>query len=149
MSLEFVINYIEFSVSSIPSYLIKNGYASEADPDANKFKFEDTKKRDVEVQIELRQKLVESLLENAKLCTKEPITSHSDHQLDGMVSCELADDTLTRLDKVYPIQKSVWPHILSRRSVILVGNTDFYPHLMYLPPICDMIKVMFSTRSEF
>lgn len=129
--------------------MIKNGYASEVDPDANKFKFEDAAKRDEEVQIRLRQKHVESLLENAKIYTKEPITSHIDHQLDGMVSCDLADDTLTRLDKVYPIQKSVWPHILSRRSVILVGNTDFYPHLMYLPPICDMIKVIFSTRSEF
>lgn len=129
-------------MSEIPSYLVKQyGYGSEEDPDAHQCTPEEFVKRDEEVNISVRQQMIERLLMNAKLYEKEPITSHNDQSDQGKVSCKVADETLTRLNQVNPIQKSVWPHILNNRSVILIGNTDYYPHLLYLPPVCELVKV--------
>lgn len=139
--------HFEFAVSSIPSYMIRDGYPSEED-NANNCTTEQLAKRDDEVNVSIPQQMIETLLKNAELCAKEPITNGIVPPA-AMVQRKVADEALTRLGKVYPIQKSVWPHILNEQSVILVGSTDYYPHLVYLPPICDMIKVMFFTQNEF
>lgn len=139
---EFRFRFFKSSVSSdIPSYLIKQyGYGSEEDPDANQYAYEDIVKRDEEVAVSVRQQMIETLLKDAKLCEKEPITN-GNNQFDSQATCKVAEESLTRLNKIYPIQKSVWPHILNKKSAILIGNTDYYPHLLYLPAICDLIKV--------
>lgn len=119
------------------------GYGSEEDPDANQYAFEDSAKRADEVNISVRQQMIETLLKDANLYENEP-TTNCYNQFDNLASCEVADENLTRLNKIYPIQKAVWPHILNRKSAILVGNTDYYPHLLYLPPVCHLIKVIFT-----
>lgn len=126
---------------SIDSYLIKAGHDSEEDVNANQYKFEDSAKRGEEVNTSLRQQMIGTLLNDAKLYEGEPITNCT-KQVDSPVSCEIADGNLKALNKIYPIQKSVWPHIFNKKSAILMGNTDYYPHLLYLPVICDMIKVI-------
>lgn len=120
--------------------MIKAAYDSEEDPNANQYKFEDTVKRDEEVKLSVRQQMIETLLKDAKLHEKEPITNCL-NEIDEQASCAVADESLKRLNKIYPVQKSVWPHILSKRSAILIGNTEYYPHLLYLPALCDLIKV--------
>lgn len=126
--------------------MIKDAYGSEEDPDANQYAYEDFAKRDEEVNISVRQQMIDTLLKDAKLYEIEPITNCI-NQFDSQASCDVVDENLKRLNKIYPIQKSVWPHILNKRSVVLVGNTDYYPHLVYLPPICDMIKVMLFVQN--
>lgn len=130
------------------SYLY-NEYAcgSEEDPDAHQYTQIEFLRREHEVQLSIRQQMIETLLKNATLSEKEPITNQIDEPDQSMVSCGIAVESLIRLDKIYPIQKSVWPHILNKRSVILLGNTDFYPHLLYLPPVCDLIKVIFMIEN--
>lgn len=125
--------------------MIKDGYPTEEDESNNRTK-EQLVKRDEEVNVSIPQQMIETLLKNAELYAKEPITNGIDAP-GTTVACKMANETLTRLSKVYPIQKSVWPHILNKRSVVLVGNTDYYPHLVYLPPICDMIKVMLFVQN--
>lgn len=39
------------------------------------------------------------------------------------------------------MQLYIWPYITNGQSVILIGQTEYYPHLVYLPAICDNIKV--------
>lgn len=118
------------------------GYGSEEDPDANQYTFEEIVKRDEEVNISIRQQMIDTLLKDAKLYEKEPITNCI-NPFDSQATCEVANEYLTRLNKIYPIQKSVWPHILNEKSAILIGNTNYYPHLLYLPAICDLIKVIY------
>lgn len=120
--------------------MIKNGYASEEDPDAHQCTIEEFAKRDEEVNISIRHQMIERLLQNAKLFEKEPITNRNDES-DSMILAEMPEETLKLFNKKHPIQKSVWSEILNKKSVILVGCTDYYPHLIYLPPICGMIKV--------
>lgn len=123
---------------------------SEDEPDANTYKYEDSKKRDEEYDISIRRRMIESILESAKLCEHLPITNCFDQSNEFQISCEIGDETLTRLNQIYPIQKLVWPHILNKRSTILIGNTDYYPHLLYLPAVCDLIKVIYVfTLNEF
>lgn len=121
--------------------MIKAGYDSEKDVNANQYKFEDSAKREEEMNISLRKQMIGTLLSDAKLYEGEPITNCT-KQVDSQVPCEIADGNLKALNKIHPIQKSVWPHILNKKSAILMGNTDYYPHLLYLPVICDMIKVI-------
>lgn len=132
--------FIWFSVSSIPSYMIKAGYDSEEDSNANQYRFEDVVKRDKEVKLSVMQQMIETILKDAKLSEKEPISNGID-QINSEASCAVADESLKRLNKIYPAQQLAWPHILSKRSTILVGNTDYYPHLLYLPAVCELIKV--------
>lgn len=122
--------------------MIKAGYDSEEDPNANQYKFEDSVKRDEEVNFSLRQQMIATLLKDANLYGSEPITNCK-KQIDAQVSCAVADESLNSLKKIYPIQRSVWPHILKKRSAILIGNTDYYPHLLYLPAICELINVKY------
>lgn len=128
--------------------MIKAGYDSEEDPNANQYKFEDTVKRDEEVNLSVTQQMIETLLKDAKLCEKEPIT-YCINQIDDPASCKVADESLIRLNKIYPVQKCVWPHISSKRSAILIGNTEYYPHLLYLPAVCDLIKVLSIFKFKF
>lgn len=150
LQIKFKILFIlNFAVSSdIPSYLVKEyGYGSEEDPDAHQYTYNEFVKRGDEVNVSIRQQMIETLLKNATLYEKEPITNQIDQPNQSMVSCKVADECLSRLKKIYPMQKSVWSHILSKRSVILLGNTDYYPQLLYLPPVCDLIKVIFPIEN--
>lgn len=126
---------------------MKREFLPSEDDDKNNLTEEQLAKRTEEVNVSIPQQMIETLLKNAYVYAKEPIVNAIDAP-GATASCKVADETLTRLRKVYPIQKSVWPHILNKRSVVLVGNTDYYPHLVYLPPICDMIKVILSTQNK-
>lgn len=92
-----------------------------------------------------KRELIETLLKDAKLSDNEPISYYTGDAANlrkDQVSCKVADDHLMRLNKTYPIQTSVWQHIFNESSTILIGsNIDYYPHLLYLPPICDLIQV--------
>lgn len=121
---------------------------SEDEPDAYQATFEELHQRDDEIKRFKHQQMIEALLENAKLAETEPIKNFIDQSDGRQVSCKVADDHLVRLKKTYPMQKSVWPHILNGKSIILIGNTDYYPHLVYLPPVCDLIKVKFLLLNE-
>lgn len=35
----------------------------------------------------------------------------------------------------------IWPHLMAMKSLIFVGNVEFLPELVYLKPICWLIKV--------
>lgn len=139
--------HFKFIESSILSYMIKDGYASEED-DANNHTEKELAQRDNEVNVSITQSWIENILQNAELYAKEPITNNIDPPA-AQLSCKVNDQILNRLNKVYPMQKSVWPFILNKQSVILIGNTDYYPHLVYLPAICDLLKVIFFTHSEW
>lgn len=89
------------------------------------------------------QNLTENLLEDARLYVKVPFTNKSG-SLNTLASCNdfYAIKELTRLNKIFPIQKTVWPYILNGDSSILIGNTQCYPQLLYLPIVCGLIKVI-------
>lgn len=61
---------------------------------------------------------------------------------DLLECCKAADEAFARLDKAYPIQKTVWPFIWNKISTILIGCTEFYPQLLYLPVVCGLIQVI-------
>lgn len=122
--------------------MIRDLADSEEDPDENQYNEEAFKKRDEETNILIRQQMLDMLLKDAKLCENEPITNFTD-QFNSQASSEIANETLIRLNKIYPIQKLAWPHILNGKSAILLGNTDYYPHLLYLPALCHLIEVIF------
>lgn len=90
------------------------------------------------------QTVIDKLLENAKLSDKEPITNRSDGlmQFDMHACCKTADEAFARQGKTFPIQQIVWPFIRNKTSTILIGNTEFYPQLLYLPVVCGLIQVI-------
>lgn len=134
----FIVN--SSGLSPIPSYIEKGFLPSEDEPEAHERSHEDLLKRDEEVKNSFRHQTMEMLLLDAKLCEQEPITNC---QPVTQTPHELHEEILIDLNKVYPIQKAVWPHISNNRSIILIGmHSNYYPHLLYLPAICDQIKVM-------
>lgn len=121
----------------MPSYLWE---PSDSEPDADQYQEfigEVEKGRNVGLE-ELKQQAIKGLLHDAKLFDSEPITNNNE-KFDRIESCKVADHTL---DKMYPIQNYVWPHILNNESAILIGDTEFYAHLLYLPAICGFVEVI-------
>lgn len=118
---------------------------SEDEPEKHQYTEEEFKNREVLAKISVQQNMTDHLLMNAKLFDEEPFTKVIDNfePSDGLISCETADKSFARLNKSYPIQKKVWPYISNGCSTILVGDTEFYPHLLYLPIVCGQIEVIF------
>lgn len=134
--------------SYVPSYLYDSA-DSEEEPEKYQYTEEGFEKRDREVMLSIQQTKTDKLLSDAKLYDNEPITNINigSEPTEPLVTCELADKALARSNKVYPIQRTVWPHILRGSSAILVGDTEYYPHLLYLPAVCGLIEVRFNGRA--
>lgn len=133
--------------NSIPSYL-NDSSDSEEEPDKFTYKWispQSTNDRTISTCEMLKQKWFDSLLIKASLNETAPYI-YSDQMINSdehLFHCKSYLETLKRLNKTYPAQKLVWPYISIRRSGILIGNTDYYPHLLYMPAICNMIEVTY------
>lgn len=126
------------------SYLLENS-DTEDEPEQYEYKWskEVEKERSINASNAIKRKMIDNLLRMATLMKKEPFVYSKliNEPDDNLPYCTSYIDTLKELDKMYPAQKTIWPYINSGRSSILIGNTYFYPHLLYLPPILNMIKV--------
>lgn len=130
--------------SAVPSYLLEDS-ATESDPDQYEYKWSEnvSKQRAVEASTGLKTILINTLLKDATLTKTTPyVYSYQWSHLYRSTICHQYMEALTRLTKVYPIQNAVWPYILQGRSTFLIGKTDYYPHLLYLPALVTLIKVM-------
>lgn len=133
----------------VPSYLLEDS-ATEDEPEQYEYEWSPKveKQRMSDVQNALKKQVIHSLLQNATLTNEEPYVYSElkcDDRPDGQLSyCASYAEELKQLDKVYPIQATVWPYIKSGRSSILIGDTDFYPHLLYMPPILNLVMVSVS-----
>ncbi|XP_031625285.1 uncharacterized protein LOC116341975 [Contarinia nasturtii] len=129
-------------ISAIPSYLYADS-ATESEPEQYEFQFSANidKQRSIDAANELRFKFMNFLLENATLA---PVQHYVDsyeflNSHDRSTVCKEYRDILEQLNKV-TVQRSIWPYILQDRTTILIGNTDYYPHLLYLPALITLIK---------
>lgn len=52
-----------------------------------------------------------------------------------------AAQMLETVPNVLRLQSLAWPQIFSRRSIIIVANTEHVPKLVYLPAICTLVHV--------
>lgn len=133
--------------SRVHSYLLAN---SETEDEPEQYEYEWSpkieKERAANVDNALKRQKIEPLLKNATLTEREPYV-YSDLKNDpdnNLPYCTAYCDTLKQFNKMYPVQEMVWPYIRSGRSSILVGKTEFYPHLLYMPPILNLVKVSFD-----
>lgn len=131
--------------SNIPSYMCENS-ETESEPEQYAYKWSERveEERSNSAINAIKRQMMDSLLQNATLAenvqflygdqTKEPV--------DQLIDCEGYIETLQRLNKLYSVQNIIWPFILQGQTTILLGNTDYYPHLLYMPPILSLIKVV-------
>ena len=136
----------------VPAYLLEDS-ATEDEPEQYEYEWSPKveKERTIGVQNALKKHLIGSLLQNATLTSEEPYV-YSEHKIDPdaqLAYCVPYIEELKRLNKVYPVQATVWPYIKSGRSAVLIGNTDFYPHLLYMPPILNLIMVSVEFTERF
>lgn len=131
-------------VSQVHSYLMET---SETEEEPEQYEYKWTKelelKRSIDATNALKKKMINYLLQRANLSEIEPFVYSAvkfdpDERLQYCVSFT---DALNDHKKLYPVQKTIWPYIKLGRPTILIGKTDFYPHLLYLPPILNLVKV--------
>lgn len=131
-------------VSHVHSYLLEN---SETEDEPEQFEYKWTKeielKRSLDAANSLKKKIINHLLQRATLYKIEPfVYSTVKFEPDERLQyCESFIEALNDHNKLYPVQEIIWPYIKSGRPSILIGKTDFYPHLLYLPPILNLVKV--------
>lgn len=87
--------------------------------------------------------LFEELLSNKRLPEQIPINfcelEHSE---------EYVSESMSKIQNWHYESKDInethikiWPHLMAMKSLIFVGNVEFLPELVYLKPICWLIKV--------
>lgn len=131
--------------SDLPSYLYDDS-ATEEDPEQYEFTAAELEQQKERSRIKLRNEIFNSLLKNATLPNEKPFT-YSKKPIpprDWPYFYKEPNEQLVLHKKMFPIQNEVWPYISDGRSAVLIGNTTNYPKLLYLPPICDAIKVVFK-----
>lgn len=130
------------SDSEIPAYMLQD---SESEDDGKQYEYqwspEKERERSIEASQVLKTQMIEALLKDAALPTREPFTFCRPDNISSELLCEDYLETLLQHNKLYPAQGSVWEYIAIATPTILIGNTDYYPHLLYLPPIISMIRV--------
>lgn len=135
----------------VPSYMMEDS-ATEDEPEQYEYEWSPKveKERMIGVQNALRKQLIGRLLQNATLTSEKPYvySERTCEPDDSLPYCVSYVEELKRLNKVFPVQATVWPYINSGRTSILIGNTDFYPHLLYLPPILNLVMVSISQRNS-
>lgn len=135
------------NTSKVPSYLLESS-DTEDEPELYEYKYsghKTTQNRSNAAQNAWKKQCFDALLENATLTECEPFLYSEQIMIEPdkrLVNCAEYNESLQRLNKEYPVQEKIWPHISMGRSAILIGNTDFYPHLLYMPAICNMVKVI-------
>lgn len=131
-------------VSHVHSYLLEN---SDTEDEPEQFEYEWSEeielKRSLDAASSLKKKMINYLLQRATLSETKPfVYSAVEFKPDERLQyCESFIDALNDHNKLYPVQETIWPYIRLGRPSILIGKTDFYPHLLYLPPILNMIEV--------
>ncbi|XP_055296420.1 putative ATP-dependent RNA helicase TDRD12 [Sitodiplosis mosellana] len=129
----------------VNSYLYEN---SETEDEPEQYEYEWSqrieKERSINAENNLKSVMIEHLLRNATLSEQEPyVYSEQKNDPDKNLPYSASySKALKRLNKEYPVQGIIWPYLKSGRSSILIGNTDFYPHLLYLPPIFNLVKML-------
>lgn len=116
---------------------------SEDEPELYQYSAEECDGKDKSAAENILRIRLEFLLKDSTLSEREPITycSNPIEPSEQQASCEFVDGILCGLNKCYPLLKTVRPYITNGRSIILVGEAKFFPHLLYLPPICAMVEV--------
>lgn len=136
---------IDNTDSDLPSYLYEDS-ATEEEPEQYEHTAAELEQRRQQTRIMVRNEIFNSLLKNATLPNEKPFT-YSKKPIppeDEPYFYKELNEQLIRHKKMFPIQNEVWPYISVGRSTVLIGNTTYYPRLLYLPPICDAIKVVFE-----
>lgn len=131
------------SNSEIPSYYLED---SESEDDGKQYEYqwspEKEKERQIDASNALKKQMIDALLKDAVLSANEPFTfCHEPNDILNELFCEDYFESLKEHNKLYPAQPLVWRYISIATSTILIGNTEYYPHLLYLPPIISMIRV--------
>lgn len=136
------------NTSAVPSYLYESS-GTEVDPNQYEYKWssEIERERSFDAGIAVKNQMIENLLRNATLTEQDTyVYSKDPKNPDKYLSyCMQYSYALKNHQKMYPVQGAVWPYLKSGHSSILIGNTDFYPHLLYLPPIFDLVQASYSS----
>lgn len=138
------------SGSYVYSYLYEDS-ATEEEPEQYEYSYDDSLERSLKANKSFRLQVIESLLKDARIFTENEPCVYSKTPLsrsDQLLNCQIANESMHGLIKIDPIQSMVWTSIASGMSAVLIGNTTYYPHLLYLPAICDMIQVFRSAHSS-
>lgn len=116
---------------------------SEEEPELYEYSAEKYDEMEKKTDDNIMKIRLQHLLKDAKLSEREP-TTYSINPIEPFeqpASCDFIDEVLSRPNESYSLPRTVRPYITNGRSIILIGEADFYPHLLYLPPICAVVEV--------
>lgn len=132
----FYIAFIDYKFIKVPAYLDRS-----MDSEVNPKMFETQLSTNQTLNRSLRLKF-EKLLLNKMLPDQIPIIFCERKQSQQGVSEALDRMQNWRFESnINETHRKVWPHLMAMKSLIFVGNTEFLPELLYLKPLCWLIRV--------
>lgn len=137
--------------SVIPGYLLDDdNHSTEIDEDSIHLttKLAADASNDIKIQEPIQQlvlpKFINILLKanplpkmSYHLCRTEYETNDE----DAMKKIDTIKHLFHRSDEICDVQRKLWPHIMEKRSAMLVCDFEGLPQTMYLKPFCWLINV--------